>query len=114
MTAAAPTREIALQGVQVPTFFYGTAWKEDDTERLTSQALALGFRAIATANQRRHYVEAGVGAAVHAALSSGALTRQSLFLQTKFTHVGGQDSRLPYDARADVRTQVRQSFASSL
>lgn len=114
MTDSSPSREIELHGVRVPTFFYGTAWKEADTERLTSQALALGFRAIDTANQRRHYVEAAVGAAVHAAIASGAVTRQGLFLQTKFTHVGGQDSRLPYDPRADVRTQVRQSFASSL
>lgn len=114
MTDATPTREIELCGARVPSFFYGTAWKEDETERLTSQALAVGFRAIDTANQRRHYVEAAVGAAVHSAIASGVLTRQALFLQTKFTHVGGQDSRLPYDPRADLRTQVRQSFASSL
>jgi len=114
MTEATVAREIDVRGVRVPTFFYGTAWKEADTERLTSQALALGFRAIDTANQRRHYVEAAVGAAVHAAVESGAVERRALFLQTKFTHVGGQDSRLPYDPRADVRTQVRESFASSL
>jgi diketogulonate reductase-like aldo/keto reductase len=114
MADADLAREIDVRGVRVPRFFYGTAWKEDETERLTSQALALGFRAIDTANQRRHYVEAGVGAAVQAALASGRLTRESLFLQTKFTHAGGQDSRIPYDPRADPRTQVRQSFASSL
>jgi diketogulonate reductase-like aldo/keto reductase len=114
MPDAELAREIEIRGVRVPRFFYGTAWKEDETERLTSQALALGFRAIDTANQRRHYVEAAVGAAVKAALSGGALTRQALFLQTKFTHPGGQDSRMPYDPRADTRTQVRQSFASSL
>jgi diketogulonate reductase-like aldo/keto reductase len=114
MMAAELEREIDVRGVRVPRFFYGTAWKEDETERLTSQALALGFRAIDTANQRRHYVETGVGAAVQAAVASGALTRQALFLQTKFTHPGGQDSRIPYDLRADTRTQVSQSFASSL
>jgi diketogulonate reductase-like aldo/keto reductase len=103
-----------IDGVRVPTFFYGTAWKEADTERLTSQALALGFRAIDTANQRKHYVEAAAGAAVARALARGAVTRDELFLQTKFTHIDGQDQRLPYDPRADVRTQVQQSFASSL
>jgi diketogulonate reductase-like aldo/keto reductase len=108
------TRETDVRGVRVPRFFYGTAWKEDETERLTSQALTLGFRAIDTANQRRHYVEAGVGAAVKAALESALLKRNELFLQTKFTHPGGQDSRIPYDPQADGRTQVRQSFASSL
>jgi diketogulonate reductase-like aldo/keto reductase len=42
------------------------------------------------------------------------LTRAELFLQTKFTFRRGQDHRLPYDARADIATQVRQSFESSL
>ena len=36
-------------------FLYGTAWKEDATERLVGAALAAGFRAIDTANQRKHY-----------------------------------------------------------
>lgn len=97
-----------------PTFIYGTAWKEDETERLTRLAIDAGFRAIDTANQRRHYFEAGVGAAVAGAIRDGVVRRDELFLQTKFTSASGQDHRLPYDARADVATQVRQSFASSL
>ena len=35
-------------------------------------------------------------------------------MQTKFTPVGGQDHRTPYDASADITTQVGQSFQSSL
>jgi diketogulonate reductase-like aldo/keto reductase len=108
--SADPTDSIEVQGVRVPGFLYGTAWKEDDTERLTGLALAAGFRAIDTANQRKHYFEAGVGAAV----AASRLARDQLFLQTKFTHARGQDHRLPYDASADPATQVRQSFASSL
>lgn len=99
-----------MQGVTVPAFFYGTAWKEERTEALTRQAIDAGFRAIDTANQRRHYVEAGVGAAWRAA----GLDRGALFLQTKFTYMRGQDARLPYDPRAPIAEQVRQSFASSL
>lgn len=105
---------LVVQGVSVPGFFYGTAWKEAETERLTRLALASGFRAIDTANQRRHYVEASAGDAVRAAMFGGAVTRSELFLQTKFTSRPGQDQRLPYDPGADVSTQVRQSFASSL
>jgi diketogulonate reductase-like aldo/keto reductase len=97
-----------------PTFIYGTAWKEEATERLTRLALDAGFRAIDTANQRRHYFEAGVGAAVAGAIRDGLVRRDELFLQTKFTSASGQDHRLPYDAHADPATQVRQSFASSL
>lgn len=92
---------------------YGTAWKEDRTEELTSLALAAGFRAIDTANQRRHYFEAGVGAAVARALD-GELERGDLFLQTKFTYARGQDHRLPYDPEAPFEEQVTQSFQSSL
>jgi diketogulonate reductase-like aldo/keto reductase len=95
-------------------FLYGTAWKEDETERLTHLALEAGFRGIDTANQRRHYFEAGVGAAVAKAIAGGLIRRDEIFLQTKFTYVDGQDHRLPYDSSADAATQVRQSFASSL
>ncbi len=103
-----------IQGVAVPAFLYGTAWKEERTEALTAQALAAGFRGIDTANQRRHYVEAAVGDAVAAAISAGRLQRDDLFLQSKFTHPRGQDHRLPYDRAAPPAEQVRQSFASSL
>ena len=105
---------IAAGNARVPSFVYGTAWKEERTEGLARQALEAGFRGIDTANQRRHYHEAGVGAAIQWALSSGLVRRDELFVQTKFTSVGGQDHRLPYDPSADVATQVRQSFASSL
>ena len=97
-----------------PAFLYGTAWKEDRTEELVRLALATGFRGIDTANQRRHYVEAAVGAAVAAVLGDGTIKRTDLFLQTKFTSIGGQDDRLPYDSEADHATQVAQSFESSL
>ncbi len=58
---------LLVNGVPVPRFLYGTAWKEDDTERLTALALAQGFRGIDTANQRKHYHEAGVGQSVDGA-----------------------------------------------
>src|SRR6266852_7611721 len=98
----------------VPDFLYGTAWKEDRTPTLTELALRVGFRGIDTANQRRHYFEAGVGQALAAAYRAGVVTRADLFLQTKFTHQNGQDHRLPYDPAASLSTQVAQSMASSL
>jgi diketogulonate reductase-like aldo/keto reductase len=97
-----------------PDFLYGTAWKEDRTPALTELALRMGFRGIDTANQRRHYFEAGVGQGLAAAYRAGVVTRADLFLQTKFTSQGGQDHRLPYDPEADLSTQVAQSMASSL
>jgi diketogulonate reductase-like aldo/keto reductase len=97
-----------------PDFLYGTAWKEERTAGLVRQALEAGFRGIDTANQRKHYHEAGVGEALKIAFSDGLVTREELFLQTKFTFQTGQDHRLPYDPEADLTTQVRQSLESSL
>jgi diketogulonate reductase-like aldo/keto reductase len=105
---------VLIDGVRVPRLLYGTAWKEDATERLTKLAIEQGFRGIDTANQRRHYYEEAVGRAVADAIARGVAARADLFLQTKFTFRGGQDHRLPYDPAAPVAAQVEQSFASSL
>lgn len=102
------------QSVSIPSFLYGTAWKEDRTAALVELALRAGFRAIDTANQRRHYFEAGVGQALASAYRDRIVTRADLFLQTKFTYRPGQDHRLPYDPSASLSAQVEQSLASSL
>lgn len=99
--------------VEIPSFLYGTAWKKEATARLVQTAVSAGFRAVDTANQPVHYDEALVGEALRALAAQG-IARERLFLQTKFTPIHGQDHRLPYDARADLATQVAQSFASSL
>jgi diketogulonate reductase-like aldo/keto reductase len=103
-----------VQGVPVPAFIYGTAWKEAQTEGLVRRALEAGFRGIDTANQRRHYVEVAVGDALAEATRESQLARADLFLQTKFTDAAGQDRRIPYDPALDPASQVRQSFESSL
>jgi len=113
-TSRSVERLVRHRGMTIPTFLYGTAWKEDRTEALTYLALSSGFLGIDTANQRRHYVEAAVGKAVRQALAKRGLKRSDLFLQTKFTFAAGQDHRLPYDPAADVTKQVQQSFESSL
>ena len=99
---------------RIPDFLYGTAWKEDRTAALTELAIRAGFRGIDTANQRRHYFEAGVGEGLAAAYRAGIVTRADLFLQTKFTYQRGQDHRLPYDPSASLFEQVAQSLAGSL
>ena len=103
----------AYNHVRIPSFMYGTAWKKDATTHLVQLAVASGFRAIDTANQLIHYQEARVGEALQALAKQG-ITRDTLFLQTKFTPLNGQEHRTPYDASADLTTQVRQSFDSSL
>ncbi|MBP0129240.1 MAG: aldo/keto reductase [Nitrospiraceae bacterium] len=104
---------IAYNHVPVPSFMYGTAWKKEATTQLVQLAVAAGFTAIDTANQLIHYQEALVGEAL-LALAKQGVPRDRLFLQTKFTSTNGQDHRTPYDASADLTTQVIQSFDSSL
>lgn len=97
-----------------PSFLYGTAWKEERTAALVLLALRAGFRGIDTANQRKHYFEAGVGQALAQAYREGLIGRADVFLQTKFTYAMGQDHRLPYDPTTPLATQVAQSMSSSL
>lgn len=103
----------AYNGVPIPSLMYGTAWKKEATTELVQLAVASGFTAMDTANQLIHYEEALVGEALQALAKKG-IKRDSLFLQTKFTSVDGQGGRAPYDPSADLTTQVRQSFDSSL
>src|SRR4029079_16853664 len=48
------------------------------------------------------------------AMDRGLISREDLFLQTKFTFRDGQDHRVPYDPRASISEQVEHSFASSV
>ncbi|MDH3445457.1 MAG: aldo/keto reductase [Deltaproteobacteria bacterium] len=104
---------MAYNQVAIPSFMYGTAWKKTATTQLVQLAVDSGFRAIDTANQLIHYEEALVGEAL-LALDKQGIKRDALFLQTKFTPASGQDQRTPYDPSADLTTQVKQSFDSSL
>jgi diketogulonate reductase-like aldo/keto reductase len=98
----------------LPPLLYGTAWKKDDTARLVTTAIRLGFRGIDTACQPKHYNEPGVGDGIAEGLTSG-VNRNDLHLQTKFTSLCGQDpKRIPYDQNAPLREQVRQSLNASL
>lgn len=103
----------AYNQVSLPSLMYGTAWKKEATAGLVQLAVESGFSAIDTANQLIHYDEAKVGEAL-LTLQNKGFVRDSLFLQTKFTPVNGQDHRTPYDRSADVGTQVKQSMDSSL
>jgi len=103
-----------MNEIDIPTFFYGTAWKAEKTERLTYEAFEMGFAGIDTANQRKHYYEEGVGRAIKRFLETGIKKREELFIQTKFTFASGQDHRKPYDENAPYAIQVRQSFENSL
>ena len=98
---------------KLPELMYGTAWKKETTARLVELAVSHGFRAIDTANQPKHYQEALVGQALKNLAGKG-MARQQLFIQTKFTPIGGQGEQVPYDPKAPLAEQVSQSFERSL
>lgn len=93
---------------------YGTAWKEELTASCVFSAIKLGYRAIDSANQRKHYNEEGVGEALASVQSKLGVSRSDLFIQSKFTYAAGQDHRKPYDENSPLQEQVKASFSSSL
>ncbi len=100
-------------GVKIPRIIYGTAWKKERTADLVVQAVQAGFRGIDTACQPKHYNEPLIGVAL-LRLKDHGIERESLFLQTKFTPLSGQDpQRLPYNKNSPIELQVAQSFETS-
>ncbi|KDQ21752.1 hypothetical protein BOTBODRAFT_61376 [Botryobasidium botryosum FD-172 SS1] len=99
-----------------PKIIYGTAWKREHTADLIVKAVKQGFRAIDTACQPKHYREDLVGSALGTLYESNIIKREDLFLQTKYTPIGGQDRSqpIPYDPSDAVQAQVRASFSTSL
>ena len=99
----------------MPSLIYGTAWKRDDTERLARRALSAGFVGFDTACQPKHYDEPALGRALAMDPDLWNLrSRERLWIQTKFTPVGGHDDRKPYHVWQPVEDQVRSSFTTSL
>jgi diketogulonate reductase-like aldo/keto reductase len=99
----------------IPPFLYGTAWKKEATSDLVYKALSTGFTGIDTAKQPKHYREELVGAGMRRALKDHNITREGLYLQTKFTSTSGQDpGSMPYDPKASIPEQVKASVESSL
>lgn len=107
-----PTRTTNAD-VKMPSLIYGTAWKGERTADLVEMAVLNGFRGIDTAAQPKHYHESGVGEALER-LNAQGITREMIFLQSKFTPLAGQDPRkIPYDPNAPLDIQVAQSFKGS-
>ncbi|KAF9022057.1 Aldo/keto reductase [Hymenopellis radicata] len=90
--------------------------KKERTTALVVSAVLNGFRAIDTACQPKHYREDLVGKALEELNAKHGISREDLFLQTKFTSLSGQDRSLPlpYNPSDDVSAQVHASFNKSL
>ncbi|MGB5156022.1 aldo/keto reductase family protein [Desulfobacterium sp. N47] len=104
---------ITEAGVKMPWIIYGTAWKKERTADLVVKAIQAGYEGIDTACQPKHYEEHLIGEAFDRLKEQG-IERESLFLQTKFTPLSGQDPlQVPYDKNAPIELQVAQSFEVS-
>lgn len=100
-------------GIFMPRIIYGTAWKKERTAELVEKYLHAGFRGFDTACQPKHYNEKLVGVGLQCMREEG-VTRESLYLQTKFTPLSSQDlQQLPYTRTATLAEQVAQSFEVS-
>ncbi|KAJ6625838.1 NADP-dependent oxidoreductase domain-containing protein [Mycena sp. CBHHK59/15] len=86
------------------------------TASLVVAAVLKGFRAIDTACQPKHYREDLVGEALLTLQTQHGIKREDIFLQTKYTPIGGQTTSkpLPYDPSTSITTQINTSFATSL
>ncbi|CDJ39758.1 aldo/keto reductase family oxidoreductase, putative [Eimeria tenella] len=101
--------------VKMPRIIYGTAWKKERTAELCHTALREGFRGFDTACQPKHYNQRGLGEALSEAFSQMNIKRDELYIQTKFTPVGGQDpNNIPYDPQLPIPEQVEKSIQVSL
>ncbi|KAF9501697.1 Aldo/keto reductase [Pleurotus eryngii] len=102
------------------SIIYGTAWKQEWTAELVVKAIQAGFRALDTACQPKHYKqgyrEDAVGEALSIVQEKHGIQREDLFIQTKFTPIGGQDTSkpLPYDPSDPLPAQIKSSFLTSL
>ena len=115
ISTAANNFVTTLAGVKMPKIIYGTAWKKERTTDLVVEAILSGFRGIDTACQPKHYQEHLVGEAVSKLSKLHKIERTSLYLQTKFTPLSGQDpNNIPYEKGSDLETQVKQSLKKSL
>ncbi|KAK3490808.1 NADP-dependent oxidoreductase domain-containing protein [Neurospora hispaniola] len=99
--------------VNMPRMIYGTAWKKNRTADLVYQAIKEGFRGIDTAAMKRHYSEELTGEGIRRAIRDGIVTREELFIQTKYTP--HDDAFLAEPALyPTITSQVLASVTSSL
>ncbi|EIW71809.1 hypothetical protein TREMEDRAFT_67967 [Tremella mesenterica DSM 1558] len=90
--------------------------KKERTTDLVMIAVREGFRGIDTACQPKHYREDLVGVALRNLFDEGIVNRDDMWIQTKFTPLDGQDisQPLPYDPKASLDEQIRQSLDKSI
>ena len=106
-----------LRGIDMPRMIYGTAWKRDRTKDLVIEAVKAGFRGIDAAAKPKNYNEKLAGAGLVELIDQGYITREQLFIQTKFSPMSKEDAETfgcPYNINGQIPEQIFQSFQDSL
>ena len=99
----------------IPPFLYNTFKKKEKTGTLVYQAIISGYKGVDTAALPKYYREDLAGAGVRRALSEGKISRDEIYIQSKFTSVNWQNpNEMPYDPTASISEQVHTSIRSSL
>ncbi|KAL2117033.1 hypothetical protein VTJ04DRAFT_9201 [Mycothermus thermophilus] len=111
MSSPSQPTAAAAAAAAMPRMIYGTAWKKERTADLVYEAIKAGFRGIDTAAMTTHYDEAGAGEGIRRAIREGIVSREELYIQTKFTPA---DPSSPYPLHAPIPSQIHASLASSL
>ena len=89
-----------VRSAAVPLIMYGTAWKEDRTQALALEAIAAGFRALDTANQRKHYV------GFHSARDGIGLARETRRAKSTATRSEGDNAAARFSSRRSMRDSL--------
>ncbi|KAI9723946.1 MAG: hypothetical protein M1812_000664 [Candelaria pacifica] len=101
-------------GAYVPYTLYGTAWKQERTSALVTEALEIGFQGLDTANFPASYDERLVGTGVAKALEGG-INREDIWIQTKFAPAGAHPpDQIPFLTSKPLESQIRESIEQSL
>ncbi|KAF8242036.1 Aldo/keto reductase [Wilcoxina mikolae CBS 423.85] len=103
-----------LNGTTIPKLVYGTTIKPSNPDDLLFHALSIGFRAFDTASTRKFHREDLDGQQLERALKSNSLTREEIFIQTKFTPSRAHADPFPFDETDDPHAQVQKSMERSL
>lgn len=98
-----------------PEIIYGTAFQGNMTQQYVELAIKAGYRAFDTAGQPRSYNEKGVGDALVNMYSKRIISREEIFLQSKFTPSQYQfPADAPYGKKIPFPDKVFQSVENSL
>jgi len=96
------------------TVIYNTIDLKGDTDVLVGSALEVGLRSFDCANFPKRYREDLVGKAINEKIKKGLISRNTVYIQSKFTPAVLQTTDCPYNVNASIYDQVISSVDRSL